>query len=46
MAGVFAAGGYHTGLFGKWHLGDNYPYHPQDRGYGERDVDPVADGAR
>jgi arylsulfatase A-like enzyme len=20
-------------LFGKWHLGDNYPYRPQDRGF-------------
>ena len=33
MADVFAAGGYRTGLFGKWHLGDNYPYRPQDRGF-------------
>jgi arylsulfatase A-like enzyme len=28
-------GGYSTGLFGKWHLGDNYPYRPQDRGFEE-----------
>jgi arylsulfatase A-like enzyme len=27
--------GYETGLFGKWHLGDNYPYRPQDRGFQE-----------
>lgn len=27
--------GYATGLFGKWHLGDNYPYRPQDRGFDE-----------
>ncbi|WOO39310.1 arylsulfatase [Rubellicoccus peritrichatus] len=27
--------GYRTGLFGKWHLGDNYPYRPQDRGFEE-----------
>lgn len=33
MAEVFAASGYRTGLFGKWHLGDNYPYRPQDRGF-------------
>jgi arylsulfatase A-like enzyme len=33
MADVFRAGGYRTGLFGKWHLGDNYPYRPQDRGF-------------
>lgn len=35
MADVFRAGGYSTGLFGKWHLGDNYPYRPQDRGFDE-----------
>ena len=33
MADVFKAGGYRTGMFGKWHLGDNYPYRPQDRGF-------------
>ena len=33
MANVFSAGGYRTGMFGKWHLGDNYPYRPQDRGF-------------
>lgn len=33
MADVFAAGGYRTGIFGKWHLGDNYPFRPQDRGF-------------
>jgi arylsulfatase A-like enzyme len=27
--------GYYTGIFGKWHLGDNYPYRPQDRGFDE-----------
>ena len=25
--------GYHTALFGKWHLGDNKPMRPQDRGF-------------
>lgn len=35
MADVFSAGGYRTGIFGKWHLGDNYPFRPQDRGFGE-----------
>jgi arylsulfatase A-like enzyme len=25
--------GYSTGIFGKWHLGDEYPYRPQDRGF-------------
>jgi arylsulfatase A-like enzyme len=35
MADVFAAGGYRTGIFGKWHLGDNYPSRPQDKGFQE-----------
>lgn len=35
MADLFRVGGYRTGLFGKWHLGDNYPYRPQDRGFEE-----------
>ncbi len=33
MAKFFQRKGYRTGLFGKWHLGDNYPYRPQDRGF-------------
>lgn len=32
---VFGDNGYSTGMFGKWHLGDNYPYRPQDRGFQE-----------
>jgi len=35
MADVFRDGGYRTGLFGKWHLGDNYPFRPEDRGFDE-----------
>lgn len=35
MAEVFASNGYATGIFGKWHLGDNYPFRPQDRGFQE-----------
>jgi len=35
MADAFSANGYVTGLFGKWHLGDTYPYRPQDRGFHE-----------
>ena len=35
MADIFAANGYRCGHFGKWHLGDNYPYRPQDRGFHE-----------
>ncbi|MBT3199208.1 MAG: arylsulfatase [Phycisphaerales bacterium] len=33
MPAVFKSGGYRTGMFGKWHLGDNYPFRPQDRGF-------------
>ncbi|MEM1108945.1 MAG: arylsulfatase [Planctomycetota bacterium] len=25
--------GYATAMFGKWHLGDNFPYRPTDRGF-------------
>jgi arylsulfatase A-like enzyme len=35
MADEFRAAGYRTGMFGKWHLGDNYPYRPHDRGFDE-----------
>jgi len=35
MADIFASNGYQTGHFGKWHLGDSYPYRPQDRGFHE-----------
>ena len=35
MGDVFRAGGYRTGMFGKWHLGDNYPFRPHDRGFDE-----------
>lgn len=33
MAQYFKASGYITALFGKWHLGHNYPYQPIDRGF-------------
>ncbi|MGJ8653408.1 MAG: arylsulfatase [Opitutaceae bacterium] len=33
MANIFTDNGYATGLFGKWHLGDVYPYRPEDRGF-------------
>ncbi len=35
MGNFFMANGYSTGVFGKWHLGANYPYRPQDRGFEE-----------
>ncbi len=35
MPEMFRAGGYATGLFGKWHVGDMYPYRPMDRGFQE-----------
>jgi arylsulfatase A-like enzyme len=27
--------GYRTGIFGKWHLGDNFPFRPTDQGFHE-----------
>lgn len=33
MADYFQSNGYKTGIIGKWHLGDNAPYRPQDRGF-------------
>ncbi|QDH81305.1 arylsulfatase [Echinicola soli] len=35
MADYFKDSNYNTGIFGKWHLGDNYPYRPEDRGFEE-----------
>jgi len=35
IAEILKNNGYSTGIFGKWHLGDNYPYRPQDRGFDE-----------
>ena len=35
FADVFQANDYKTGMFGKWHLGDNHPFLPHDRGFDE-----------
>lgn len=35
LPAVFKDAGYQTGIFGKWHLGDNYPFRPVDRGFEE-----------
>ena len=35
MPDVFKANGYATAMYGKWHLGDAYPYLPEDRGFDE-----------
>ncbi len=35
LAQVLQSAGYTTGIFGKWHLGDEAPYQPERRGFDE-----------
>ena len=35
LAQVLKRAGYTTGIFGKWHLGDEAPYRPENRGFDE-----------
>ena len=35
IAEMLKAADYETGIFGKWHLGDNYPSRPMDQGFDE-----------
>lgn len=35
VAEMFAEAGYRTGIFGKWHLGDDYPMRPTNQGFQE-----------
>ncbi len=35
MADMFTENGYATAAFGKWHMGDNYPFRAHDRGFQE-----------
>ena len=35
IAEIFKEAGYATGVFGKWHNGMQYPYHPNARGFDE-----------
>ena len=38
IADVFKANGWRTGVFGKWHLGEGYPFAPRFRGFDTTDI--------
>ena len=35
IAEILKEADYSTGIFGKWHLGDNYPFRPSEQGFDE-----------
>ena len=35
IAEILKEADYSTGIFGKWHLGDNYPFRPSEQGFNE-----------
>jgi len=35
LSEIFRENGYRTALFGKWHLGETFPYNPENRGFEE-----------
>ena len=35
IAEILSDNGYRTGIFGKWHIGDNHPMRPTDQGFQE-----------
>jgi len=45
IAELFRDAGYRTGIFGKWHLGDTYPYAPRFRGFVDASIVHFAGGA-
>jgi arylsulfatase/arylsulfatase A len=56
LAEILKSAGYATGIFGKWHLGDNHPLRPQEQGFDEvlvhrggglaQPSEPIANGRR